>query len=87
MVDRPVTNSLAKMCADGHPLPREVLRHGNDAMWGDRTSQTVGIAGDGEPIGSTLASLKFSVGWHKHDKISDHIVIKLGVVHRTLNDS
>ena len=56
-------------------------------MWGDRTSQTVGIAGDGEPIGSISEIIHLAVGRHKHDKISDHIVIKLGVVHRTINGS
>lgn len=39
----PVLNSRA--------LSREVLRHGNENSWGGRTSQTVGIAGEGEPSG------------------------------------
>ena len=57
---------------NSHPLPREVLRHGNDAMWGDRTSQTVGIAGDGKPIGSRDETYVFPIDWHKHDINSHH---------------
>ena len=60
----PVLNSRA--------LSSEVLRHGNEDSWGDRTSQTVGITGDGKPSGQwkTLAGTNTittrTIWWYPH---------------------
>ena len=49
--DSPVLNS--------HPLSSEVLRHGSDSVWGGRTSQTAGIAGDRKLSGQWWGCISF----------------------------